>query len=291
VTAWRIIAAQTIDARIAELLDEKAGLAARALDGSDDEVGLVDRRPARGARGPADRRARRGGRGRVTEPVLLTQWALCGIAAGAARFLPVPLLDDVVRRRAAQTAVVRTLKAHDRRWSPDLAEPLWAEPDGTRTGLRGRLDTVPGRLLRFPVRKYTALFGAVRGVPNDVARVVLLARAVDRRLERGALSSPERVADEARALRTAVDEAIRGMDLQLLTAGWPTAVEHPRADHGRRGPRAAAARLARGCPAGRRRRAAGRRRRAGDGGAAPARVSALLERFDAQVDDRLARGA
>jgi len=38
VTAWRIIAAQTIDARIAELIDDKAGLAARALDGSDDQV-------------------------------------------------------------------------------------------------------------------------------------------------------------------------------------------------------------------------------------------------------------
>jgi SNF2 family DNA or RNA helicase len=38
VTAWRIIAAQTIDSRIAELIDSKAGLAARALDGSDDEV-------------------------------------------------------------------------------------------------------------------------------------------------------------------------------------------------------------------------------------------------------------
>ena len=38
VTAWRIIAAQTIDARIAELIDSKAGLAARALDGSDEEV-------------------------------------------------------------------------------------------------------------------------------------------------------------------------------------------------------------------------------------------------------------
>ncbi|GAA2179286.1 hypothetical protein GCM10009847_12720 [Leucobacter tardus] len=35
VTAWRIIAAQTIDARIAELIDGKAGLAARALDGAD----------------------------------------------------------------------------------------------------------------------------------------------------------------------------------------------------------------------------------------------------------------
>ena len=38
VTAWRIIAAQTIDAQIAELIDSKAGLAARALDGSDEEV-------------------------------------------------------------------------------------------------------------------------------------------------------------------------------------------------------------------------------------------------------------
>jgi hypothetical protein len=38
VTAWRIIAAQTIDTRIAELIDSKAGLAARALDGSDAEV-------------------------------------------------------------------------------------------------------------------------------------------------------------------------------------------------------------------------------------------------------------
>jgi SNF2-related domain/Helicase conserved C-terminal domain len=38
VTAWRVIAAQTIDARIAELIDSKAGLAARALDGSDEEI-------------------------------------------------------------------------------------------------------------------------------------------------------------------------------------------------------------------------------------------------------------
>jgi SNF2 family DNA or RNA helicase len=38
VTAWRIIAAHTIDSKIAELIDSKAGLAARALDGSDAEV-------------------------------------------------------------------------------------------------------------------------------------------------------------------------------------------------------------------------------------------------------------
>jgi SNF2 family DNA or RNA helicase len=38
VTAWRIIAAQTIDGRIAELIDSKAGLAARALDGETAEA-------------------------------------------------------------------------------------------------------------------------------------------------------------------------------------------------------------------------------------------------------------
>ncbi len=38
VTAWRVIASQTIDTKIAELIDSKAGLAARALDGSDEEV-------------------------------------------------------------------------------------------------------------------------------------------------------------------------------------------------------------------------------------------------------------
>jgi SNF2 family DNA or RNA helicase len=37
VTAWRIIAAQTIDAKIAELIDSKSGLAGRALDGAPDE--------------------------------------------------------------------------------------------------------------------------------------------------------------------------------------------------------------------------------------------------------------
>jgi len=44
VTAWRVVAAQTIDTRIAELIDNKSGLAARALDGASDEdtEGAVD---------------------------------------------------------------------------------------------------------------------------------------------------------------------------------------------------------------------------------------------------------
>ena len=40
VTAWRIIAAQTIDARIADLIDDKASLAARALDGAEGDASV-----------------------------------------------------------------------------------------------------------------------------------------------------------------------------------------------------------------------------------------------------------
>ncbi|NLT26177.1 MAG: DEAD/DEAH box helicase [Microbacteriaceae bacterium] len=42
VTAWRILAAQTIDAHVAELIDAKQGLAARALEGTDEGEVLGD---------------------------------------------------------------------------------------------------------------------------------------------------------------------------------------------------------------------------------------------------------
>jgi hypothetical protein len=42
VTAWRVIASQTIDTRIAELIDSKAGLAARALASSRPRAPLIE---------------------------------------------------------------------------------------------------------------------------------------------------------------------------------------------------------------------------------------------------------
>lgn len=154
----------------------------------------------------------------MTEPFLLSQWAVCGIAAAAARFVPVPLLDDAIRQRAAQVAVIRTVRAHGWDGPSDQLQPLWGERDGQSSGLRRLLRKVPRRLLLFPVRKYVAVFGAVRGVPTDVMRVVLLARTVDRRLGLGQLRASQGLPEEARALRDAVDAAIEGVDLRLLTA-------------------------------------------------------------------------
>lgn len=143
-----------------------------------------------------------------------------------------PLLDDAVRLRATQFAVSRTLRAHGRTYHSDTVEALYAGADAASAG-RFRealryLRSIPRRVLLFPVRKYVALFGAVKGVPTDVMVVLLLCRAVHRSLARGRLANPDSVAPsasaarkelglEAVAIRLAFDRALRGMDLRLLT--------------------------------------------------------------------------
>lgn len=146
------------------------------------------------------------------------EWAACGLVTAAARFVPVPVLDDVIRERAARIAVSRTLTAHGRRWSPDLVEPLF-DPDerGPRRRL-ARLTALPRKIALFPVRKYVALVGSVRGGPADVLGVVLLGRAVHRSLAAGRFAGedPDRLREEARAVRRAYEEARKGVDLRLV---------------------------------------------------------------------------
>src|SRR3954454_17835037 len=154
---------------------------------------------------------------------LIGEWAVCAIAAAAARFTPVPLLDDAVKFRAIRIAVLRTLRANGRSYSSDWVEPLYAGADAESAGMVrkafGYLRTVPRRVVLFPIRKYVALFGSVRGVPTDVMTVLLLARTVHRCLAEGRLAGadPERLRAEAVQIRGAFDTALDGMDLKLLT--------------------------------------------------------------------------
>jgi hypothetical protein len=160
-----------------------------------------------------------------TEPgrQLVGEWAVCAIASAAARFIPVPLLDDAVKFRAIRIAVLRTLRANGRTYSSDAVEPLYAGVDADAAGLSQRafryLRTVPRRVVLFPIRKYVALFGSVRGVPTDVMTVVLLSRSVHRSLAAGRLaaSDKDRLWAEAVQIRAAFDQALKGMDLRLFT--------------------------------------------------------------------------
>ena len=161
-----------------------------------------------------------------TEPSrqLISEWAVCAIASAAARFIPVPLLDDAVKYRAIRIAVLRTLRANGRTYSSEWVEPLYAGVDATSGGMIWRsfryLGTVPRRVILFPIRKYVALFGSVRGVPTDVMTVLLLARTVHRCLVQGRLvgSEQKQLRAEAVQIRLAFDAALKGMDLRLFTA-------------------------------------------------------------------------
>ena len=78
---------------------------------------------------------------------------------------------------------------------------------------------MPRRVLLFPIRKYVALFGSVRGVPTDVMTVVLLSRTVHRCLVDGRLTGSDEgeLRAEAVQIRAAFDKALDGMDLRLFT--------------------------------------------------------------------------
>jgi hypothetical protein len=158
--------------------------------------------------------------GNVADPPnqLVLEWALCGIAFAAARFIPVPIVDDLVRDRAWRFAVQRTLKAHHRTFDDDAVAPLAEYDEDGASGLR-KILAVPRTILLFPVRKYVAIFGAVRGVPNDVMRVVLIGRTVHRTLEQGRLpdgASADALRKDAETIRAAYEAAVKYQDFRLL---------------------------------------------------------------------------
>ena len=72
-------------------------------------------------------------------------------------------------------------------------------------------------VMLFPVRKYVAIFGAVRGVPNDIMSIVLLGRTVHRASSRAGWNGDGK---SLRADAVAVRRGVRGsgenQDLRLL---------------------------------------------------------------------------
>lgn len=151
-------------------------------------------------------------------------WVVAGIVSAAARFVPIPFVDDVIRTRCRLYVVQRTLAAHDRSELLDDLEPLY---DDTRGGCLGgclsSAASVPLKLLMFPVRKLVALVTSVRRVPLEIMRVVLLGRTLDRHLRQGNLD-----AATAGKLRVAFDRAFARMDFRVVRAATSDALSSVR---------------------------------------------------------------
>jgi hypothetical protein len=162
----------------------------------------------------------------ISQDRLQREWALCALAAAAARFVPVPLLDDVVRQRAIRTAVARTWKAHGKAAAPDVVGVLCDDTRGFWHGMAVSAARLPATLVLYPVRKAVRVVTSVRGVGRDLAEVLLLARAVDRCLRAGwfATSDEHELLRQAALVRDAHEQVVGTADLRVVEHAFRTAL-------------------------------------------------------------------
>lgn len=152
---------------------------------------------------------------------------VCGLLASAARLVPVPLLDDVLRDKARQLLVSRTLRASGRTYGSARVGPLYGDSGGCMKGCLLFLVLLPIKLILYPIRKILTYVMAVKHLAGDLAEAVLLGRALDRVLEAGRLAQgtpSEKLQAEAALLRHAFDNAIAGTDLRILQSVLVTAL-------------------------------------------------------------------
>ncbi|UJR78663.1 hypothetical protein [Sandaracinus amylolyticus] len=147
-----------------------------------------------------------------------------GILFAAARFVPVPLVDDLVRQQIAAWMVRSSVPTT---MSKAAIQPLWSDESGCVGGCLGALLWLPIKLLLFPIRKILSVVLGVRWVSHDLAEMLLLGRVIDHALAVGLLQEARDVADQtrqSREIRTAFDVALKATDTSLLSALFATAI-------------------------------------------------------------------
>jgi hypothetical protein len=152
---------------------------------------------------------------------------LCALLSAAARFVPIPFVDDIVRERVRQALVGQLLRINGRSFGTGRVQPLWRDPEGCAGGCLTLLWKLPLTILLFPIRKIVALIKAVRGFGSDVTLSLLFGRAVSRALELGLLSdgAPDaELASQSLAVRRAFDVAQARTDTVLLGAALTEAL-------------------------------------------------------------------
>ncbi len=139
----------------------------------------------------------------------------------AGRFVPVPLLDDVVREQVALYAVTKAVEGKGVSVPRAHLSPLGSPSDGCFSGCLGMALMLPLKLILFPIRKVLSVIFAVRNLSRDIVEIVLLTRLVDRALERGDIAPARDLQaqrTESLILRQALDAALKGTNLEILSA-------------------------------------------------------------------------
>jgi hypothetical protein len=171
----------------------------------------------------------------VTDAIELSQAAaparhlviICALLSAAARFVPVPFVDDLLRERIRQYLVSRLLRHGGRGYGSARVGPLWQDEGSCASGCLTLLWKIPIKILLFPIRKLIALVTAIKGFSRDLTVSLLFGRALERALARGLLAegSPEPLLlRESAEVRRAFEQACQGVDKALVTSALANAL-------------------------------------------------------------------
>ena len=157
-------------------------------------------------------------------PTELRDRILAGILYAAARFVPVPLLDDLLREQIQRWMVRRILPAT---LSRDGTRPLYADQSGCLGGALRAIAWIPIKLLLFPVRKVLSVVLGVRWVSRDIAEMLL---GTDARVQ---IASVQASIDALRVFwlaEAALDMALIGKPALAALPAAPAAAPSPGGD-------------------------------------------------------------
>ena len=157
----------------------------------------------------------------IDEAAALRWRVVCGVFASAARFVPVPLLDDLLREKAFQLMVSRALEMHGRTYGSGAVSPLYSDSTGCLHGCVVFAFLLPLKLIVFPIRKIWTIIMTAKHLVTDLNESILLGRVIDRQLASGRLAQDTvdtaTLAAEALRVRQAFENAVRGSDMKLLS--------------------------------------------------------------------------
>lgn len=169
------------------------------------------------------------------EAVVAGAQARAALFTAAALLVPLPLVDDLLVRRARAHLVATLLRAHGREVDAGRLAALW-RGRGCLDGCLG----LPFKVIIWPLKKLLRtvfFFLGLRAAALDVGRTLALGRAVDRRLAAGHLAgagpaapgAADPLALEAVRLRAALDLAYAGIDRVALVTALGAVVRAARA--------------------------------------------------------------
>jgi hypothetical protein len=144
--------------------------------------------------------------------------AVLALLFAAARYVPLPIVDDLVRERIARALVARAASASGHALDPAEIAVLGASSDGC-LGCLAAIVRVPLFLILYPIRTLLSIVLGVRWASRDLVEMFALGRTIDRLLADGRYprdATMEARLAYARDVRRSFDLARRGLDVHAV---------------------------------------------------------------------------